>query len=134
MFQTAITALDWLGVIAFAVTGALVASEKRMDAIGFVVLATVTGIGGGTLRDLLLGLPVFWVHAPAYLVTCAVTAVVVFLAAHVAKSRYRYVLWFDGVGMAIFAVTGAERAAEICSSHRRHCYGGHDRHLRRYHP
>ena len=113
MFQTAITALDWVGVIAFAVTGALVASRQRMDVVGFVVLGTVTGIGGGTLRDLLLGLPVFWVHEPAVLITCAVTSVLVFLAAHIATSRYRYVLWFDGIGMAIFAVTGAERATYI---------------------
>ena len=113
MFQTAITALDWLGVIAFAVTGALVASRQRMDVVGFVVLGTATGIGGGTLRDLLLGLPVFWVGEPAYLITCTVASVLVFLAAHIARSRYRYILWLDGVGMAIFAVTGAEKAAYV---------------------
>ena len=59
MFQTATTALDWLGVIVFTVTGALVASRKQMDVVGFVVLGTTTGIGGGTLRDVLLNLPVF---------------------------------------------------------------------------
>jgi uncharacterized membrane protein YeiH len=110
MFQTVTAVLDWLGVIAFAVTGALVASRKQMDVVGFVVLGTVTGIGGGTLRDVLLGLPVFWVREPAYLVTCALVSVLVFFAAHVPRSRYRYLLWLDAIGLAIFAVTGAEKA------------------------
>ena len=60
MFQTATSILDWLGIIAFTATGALVASRKQMDVVGFIVLGTVTGIGGGTLRDVLLGLPVFF--------------------------------------------------------------------------
>jgi uncharacterized membrane protein YeiH len=111
MFETATSALDWLGIIAFTVTGALVASRKQMDVVGFVVLGTVTGIGGGTLRDLLLGLPVFWVREPAYLIACALVSLLVFFAAHIPQSRYRYLLWFDAVGLALFAVTGAEKAA-----------------------
>jgi uncharacterized membrane protein YeiH len=110
MFQTATSVLDWLGIIAFTVTGALVASRKQMDLIGFIVLGTATGIGGGTLRDVLLGLPVFWVGEPAYLITCALVSVLVFFAAHIPQSRYRYVLWLDAIGLALFAVTGTERA------------------------
>ena len=110
MFETATAALDWLGVIAFTVTGALVASRKQMDLVGFVVLGTVTGIGGGTLRDVLLGLPVFWVREPVYLITCALVSVLVFFAAHIPQSRYRYLLWLDAIGLALFAVTGAEKA------------------------
>ena len=68
MFQTATSILDWLGIIAFTATGALVASRKQMDVVGFIVLGTVTGIGGGTLRDVLLGLPVFWVREPIYVI------------------------------------------------------------------
>jgi uncharacterized membrane protein YeiH len=112
MFQTATSALDWLGIIAFTVTGALVASRKQMDVVGFVVLGTVTGIGGGTLRDMLLGLPVFWVGEPAYLITCALVSVLVFFAAHIPQSRYRYLLWLDAVGLALFAVGGAEKAMQ----------------------
>jgi uncharacterized membrane protein YeiH len=111
MFQTVTSALDWLGIIAFTVTGALVASRKQMDVVGFVVLGTVTGIGGGTLRDVLLGLPVFWVREPAYLITCALASVLVFFAAHIPQSRYRNLLWLDAIGLALFAVTGAEKAA-----------------------
>ena len=109
MFETATTVLDWLGVVAFATTGALVASRKQMDVVGFVVLGTVTGIGGGTLRDLLLGLPVFWVHEPAYLVVCAVVSVLLFFTAHIPQSRYRTLLWIDAIGLTMFAVTGAEK-------------------------
>jgi uncharacterized membrane protein YeiH len=110
MFQTVTSALDWLGIIAFTVTGALVASRKQMDVVGFVVLGTVTGIGGGTLRDVLLGLPVFWVSAPAYLITCALVSVLVFFTAHIPRSRSRYLLWLDATGLALFAATGAEIA------------------------
>lgn len=113
MFQTAATALDWIGIVAFTITGALVASRKQMDVIGFAVLGTVTGIGGGTLRDVLLGLPVFWIREPAYLVTCALVSVLVFFGAHVPRSRYRFLLWLDAIGLAIFAVTGAEKASQV---------------------
>lgn len=110
-FDTATAVLDWLGLAVFAVTGALVASRKQMDVLGFVLLGTVTGIGGGTVRDILLGrLPVFWVEAPAYLVTCIVVSALVFVTAHIPQSRYRVLLWFDAAGLALFAVTGAERA------------------------
>ena len=111
LFDTAAAVLDWLGVIVFATSGALVASRKQMDIVGFALLAIVTGIGGGTLRDILLGqLPVFWVREPAYLGTCVLVAAVVFFTAHIPQSRYRVLLWFDALGLALFAVTGAERA------------------------
>lgn len=112
MFETATTALDWLGVVVFTITGALVASRKQMDVVGFAVLGTVTGIGGGTLRDLLLASPVFWVHEPAYLITCVLVSALVFFAAHIPQSRYRYLLWLDAIGLALFAVAGAEKAAQ----------------------
>jgi uncharacterized membrane protein YeiH len=108
---TAVAALDWFGVVVFAVSGALVASRKQMDIVGFALLGTVTGIGGGTLRDILLGqLPVFWIREPAYLITCVIVSAAVFLTAHIPQSRYRLLLWFDALGLSVFAVTGAERA------------------------
>ena len=74
-------------------------------------IGTVTGIGGGTIRDVVLGLlPVFWVREPAYLVTCVLVSCLVFFTAHIPQSRYRFLLWLDAVGLALFAVTGAERA------------------------
>jgi uncharacterized membrane protein YeiH len=56
--------LDYAGIAVFAATGALAASRKQLDVIGFLFLASVTGIGGGTFRDLILGAPVFWVKNP----------------------------------------------------------------------
>lgn len=111
MFETVTMALDWLGVVAFAITGALVASRKEMDIVGFALLGTVTGIGGGTLRDVLLGSPVFWVGEPAYLITCVLVSGLVFFTAHIPQSRHRALLWLDAVGLALFAVAGAEKAA-----------------------
>jgi uncharacterized membrane protein YeiH len=109
-FETATTVVEWLGIVAFTVSGALEASRKRMDIFGFVLLGTVTGIGGGTLRDLLLDLPVFWLGAPSYLVVCVLVSAAVFFLAHLPQSRYRVLLWCDALGLALFAAIGAERA------------------------
>lgn len=111
VFETAIAILDWSGVIVFAISGALVASRKQMDIVGFVLLGTVTGIGGGTLRDVLLGAnPIFWINTPSYLVACVVVSGIVFFTAHIPQSRYQLLLWFDALGLGIFAVVGAEKA------------------------
>jgi uncharacterized membrane protein YeiH len=77
-----------------------------MDIVGFVLLGTVTGIGGGTLRDVLLGAnPVFWIDAPAYLLACFVVSGIVFFTAHIPQSRYKLLLWFDALGLGIFAAS-----------------------------
>jgi uncharacterized membrane protein YeiH len=101
--------IDLVAVAVFAVTGALTASRKQMDIIGFVWLGVITGVGGGTLRDLLLGVPVFWVREPAYVLVSAAVSALVFFTAHVPQSRYRVVLWLDAVGLAFVAVGGAEK-------------------------
>lgn len=114
MFESGIALLDWLGIVAFAITGALVASRNQMDAVGFVLLGTVTGIGGGTIRDLLLGIhPVLWIERPAYLVVCVIVSLAVFFTAHLVVSRYRLILWVDAVGLSLFATVGAERATSV---------------------
>jgi uncharacterized membrane protein YeiH len=111
MLTTILAVLDGLGIVVFAVTGALVASRKQMDIVGFALLGIVTGVGGGTLRDLLLGAtPVFWVREPSSVLVCAAVAWVTFFTAHIPQSRYRLVLWLDAVGLAVFTVTGAETA------------------------
>lgn len=111
MIATLIVVLDLLGVAVFAVTGALVASRKQMDIVGFALLATVTGVGGGTLRDLVLGVqPVFWVREPVYVALCVAVAAVTFFTAHIPESRYRLLLWLDALGLSVFCIVGADKA------------------------
>lgn len=113
MFDSGIAILDWLGIIAFTITGALAASRNQMDAVGFVLLGTVTGIGGGTLRDVLLDIhPILWIEQPAYLAVCIAISLLLFFTAHLVHSRQRLILWFDAIGLALFATVGAERAIE----------------------
>jgi uncharacterized membrane protein YeiH len=113
MFDLLITTLDWFGIAVFAVTGALVASRKQMDIFGFALLATVTGIGGGTVRDVMLGqLPVFWVKQPAYVAICVAVSVVVFFTAHIPESRFRLLMWLDAIGLSFFCVVGAGKGLE----------------------
>ncbi|MEO5326126.1 trimeric intracellular cation channel family protein [Mesorhizobium sp. CC13] len=108
--------LDYAGVAVFAATGALAASRKQLDVIGFLFLASFTGIGGGTVRDVILGLPVFWVVNPAYVLVCAAVAVVVFFTAHLVESRYKLLLWLDALGMAAYAAIGAAKGLEATGS------------------
>ena len=103
--------IDPLAIAVFAASGALEASRKRLDAVGFVLIAIVTGFGGGTVRDLLLGrTPVFWLRAPGLLAVCAVVGVFVFFFAHRLESRFRALLWADAVGLSLYAVIGAKTA------------------------
>ena len=82
-----------------------------MDIAGFVLLGTATGIGGGTIRDAVLGdTPVFWVTSPGYLLACVAASVAVFFLAHVPLTRESLLLRFDAVGLALFAVLGADKA------------------------
>lgn len=108
-----LTGIDLLAAAVFAVTGALVASRKRMDIVGFIWLGTVTGVGGGTLRDLLLGEPVFWISNATPVVVCTAAAIIVFFCAHFVQNRYRLILWLDAVGLALFTVAGANKALEV---------------------
>lgn len=99
--------LDLIGIAVFAATGALTASRKQLDIIGFTFFASITGIGGGTLRDILLGkAPVFWIKDPVYLGVCVVTAISVFFLAHYIEYRYKLLLWLDAIGMAAYCVMG----------------------------
>jgi uncharacterized membrane protein YeiH len=108
---------ETVGVAVFALTGALMAARKGMDPFGFALLATVTGVGGGTLRDLLIGAdPVFWVGDPADVLVCLVVAAMVFalgpnrVAAVEGGRRGRALLWADALGLALFAVGGTAKA------------------------
>ena len=113
MMQT-IYAFDLLGTAVFALTGALAAARKEMDIFGFCVIALAPAVGGGTIRDLILGLsPVFWVRDPNYLYVCLAVAVMTFFFAHKVSSRLKLLIWADALGLALFAVIGAQKAVDL---------------------
>jgi uncharacterized membrane protein YeiH len=107
--SAALLALDYVGVAVFAVTGALAAARRRHDVITFVVFSVLTGVGGGTLRDLLIGAPVFWVHSGVYLLVCVAAALAVWIVGERAW-RVSALLWFDAIGLAAYAAIGAAKA------------------------
>lgn len=102
--------LDIIGVAVFAATGALAASRKQMDLLGFSLLATFTGIGGGTVRDLILDRTVFWLLDQTYLVICLSVAGISFFTAHLIQRRYSLLLWLDATGLAAYGALGADIA------------------------
>ena len=102
--------LDYAGVAVFAATGALAAARKKHDLVTFAFFAAVTGIGGGTLRDLLIGAPVFWVQDASYIAICIVAACAVWIVGTRAW-RLGALLWLDAIGLAAYGVVGAAKAA-----------------------
>lgn len=99
--------LDYLSVLVFALTGALVASRAQLDMVGFVFLASLTAVGGGTIRDLVLARgEVFWVARPSVILVAAGAAFLVFWTAHLLESRYRAMLWLDALALAVAVSAG----------------------------
>ncbi len=104
-----ISALDLFGTVAFAVAGVLSAADRDLDLFGIIVAGTVTAIGGGTLRDLVLGrLPVFWVLNPEYLWLTFSASVLTFFLARKYHMPRKIILIADAIGLAVFTVIGAE--------------------------
>jgi uncharacterized membrane protein YeiH len=104
---------DILAAVVFAVSGSLVASRKNLDVMGFMWFAVITGVGGGTVRDLILNVPVFWVQHPAHVSACLVTAVLMHFVAPLVESRFRTLLWFDAFGLALVTVAGTVKASDV---------------------
>lgn len=102
-------ALDYLGIAVFAVSGALVAAEKKQTIVTFIFFALATGVGGGTVRDLLIGAPVFWVDNNVVLLVCIAASLAVWFLAK-EHTTHRALLWFDALGLAAYAVYGTEKA------------------------
>ncbi|WP_161794221.1 trimeric intracellular cation channel family protein [Demequina sediminicola] len=113
-------ALEYLGTVAFAISGAVAAGRKRMDLVGAVVLACMVAIGGGTMRDVILDVPVFWMESPSFLVVGALTGVAVALLARWHPpdrlERFRIVQASDAVGLAVFVVVGTGIAIDAGAS------------------
>jgi uncharacterized membrane protein YeiH len=105
---TAFVLLDYFGIAVFAISGALLAAEKRQTLVTFIFFAVATGVGGGTLRDLLIGAPVFWVHTNATLLICIGAALGTWFVAR--RMIGRALLWFDAAGLGAYATYGAAKA------------------------
>lgn len=106
--------LDIFGIIVFALSGALMAGRYQLDPFGVVVLASVTAIGGGTIRDIILNTPVFWVEQTYYLWVILTTALLTILVIRrPSRIPKRFLLIADAFGLALFAVLGTEKALSL---------------------
>ncbi len=106
--------LDLFGIVVFALSGALMAGRYQLDPFGVVVLSAVTAIGGGTIRDIILDTPVFWVENPIYLYVILATALLTIVIIRQPKRiPKRFLLLADAFGLALFAVLGTEKAISL---------------------
>lgn len=115
VFQIApslINGFDLFGIAVFAASGALAAAKRQQTLVTFAFFALVTGVGGGTVRDLLIGAPVFWVHDWTFAATCLATAALVWITPKTVWNE-RALDWFDAVGIAIYSVFGAWKALSL---------------------
>ena len=99
--------LEYSSVFIFALTGALVASRAQLDPVGFLFIAALTAVGGGTVRDILLDRnPLFWIDKPIVLVIAAVAAMITFFTAHLLESRLKTLTWLDAAALAVAVPAG----------------------------
>ncbi len=107
------TAIDILGTVAFAISGVLVAMEKRLDLFGVLIIAFVTAIGGGTFRDLLIGnTPVVWMRDLTYVSTIFITVVFAILFASKLKYLRKSLFLFDTIGIGLYTMVGIEKGLQ----------------------
>lgn len=110
--QTLIMVTDFCAIALFAASGAMAAARRNQDIIAFGFFGTVTGVGGGTVRDLLIGAPVFWIAKPGYLAVALTASCGLWFFARPGW-RLNALLWFDAVGMAAYAVVGSAKALDL---------------------
>ena len=105
-----ILAIMYFGDIFFAISGALMAAKYKMDIVGFIMIGTITGIGGGTTRDLLLGRTVWWTQDPVELILVVTVSIITFFFITNEITRKKGAIWADALGLSVFAVVGAHIA------------------------
>jgi len=102
------------GIAVFAISGALDAARKQLDVLGFMLIGTLTGLGGGTIRDVLLGrLPLYWTFDSTFVGLCLVMSVITYFIAPKLESRTKALIWMDALGLSLFCVTGAQIAVQL---------------------
>lgn len=105
--------IDILGTVAFAISGVLVAMEKRLDLFGVLIIAFVTAIGGGTLRDLLIGnTPVIWMRDLTYVTTIFITVILGIIFVNQLKYLRRSLFLFDTIGIGLYTLIGIEKGLQ----------------------
>ncbi|WP_299592422.1 trimeric intracellular cation channel family protein [uncultured Microbulbifer sp.] len=104
---------DLIGIVVFAFTGVLAAGHKQMDLFGAVVLACVTATGGGTLRDMILNVPVFWISESYYLWIAVLTGVISFYLIRYLQVPMRLLMIADAAGLAVFVVIGTQKVLDL---------------------
>jgi len=109
MEETFLTIIEVLGTIAFAISGIRLAAAKRFDWFGAYVVGLVTAIGGGTVRDVLLDIPVFWMLSPMYLSVTGISLLTVLIFQRLLVGGMRTLFIFDAIGLALFVVVGIEK-------------------------
>ncbi|QIK79378.1 trimeric intracellular cation channel family protein [Sphingomonas piscis] len=105
----AIAVLDYVGIAVFAISGALLAAEKKLTLVTFLFFAVVTGVGGGTVRDVLIGAPVFWMHENWILLICLAAGMLVWVTPRRWWGGGLALAWFDAVGLAVYSTYGAAK-------------------------
>jgi uncharacterized membrane protein YeiH len=111
--STSILAIMYFGDVVFAISGALTAARYRMDFLGYVLIGTITGIGGGTTRDLLLGRTVWWTQDPTELILCVGASLITFFFVTSDITRRKGMVWSDTLGLSVFGVLGCHIALEF---------------------
>jgi uncharacterized membrane protein YeiH len=101
--------IEILGTIAFAISGIRLAAAKSFDWFGAYVIGLVTAIGGGTLRDVLLDIPVFWMQSGMYLAVTGLSLATVIIFRRALVKGMRTLFIFDAIGLALFVVVGIEK-------------------------
>ncbi len=110
MEDTFLFLIEVIGTIAFAISGIRLAAYKKFDLFGAYTIGLVTAIGGGTLRDLLLDIPVFWMQTWWYLAVTGISLITVVVFRRVLVSMNRTLFVFDTVGLALFVVIGIQKS------------------------
>lgn len=104
---------DLIGVFVFALSGALAAARKKMDIFGYIVLALLPAVGGGTLRDLILNTSVFWVEQSIYILVASFAGILTYLVSIRVGQRYTVLEWADAIGLSLFCVLGTSKSLAL---------------------
>ena len=101
--------IEFLGMISFVMSGAFAAMQKRLDPLGVLIVAFVTTIGGGTIRDLLLDIPAFWMHDLWYIYMILVVTIIAIIFKSIEKNFQVPLSIFDSFGLGLYTIVGIQK-------------------------